>query len=145
MNAKSIEYTLSAHKREFKQEIITDSKSAQLYARNFYFDDISIYESVFIILMNNAGKTIGYSKISQGGVCQSVVDVRIVAKYAIESLSASIILVHNHPSGSLKPSREDINIAKRLTEALNIFGIKLLDSIIITEDGFTSMNDEGMM
>ena len=87
----------------------------------------------------------GYAKISQGGVCNTQVDIRLVAKYAIDSLATSVIFVHNHPSGNAKPSIEDKKISEKLKDALRLFDIRLLDSIIITENDYYSMADEGLM
>ena len=77
--------------------------------------------------MNNSSTTIGYAKISQGGIVGTIVDVRLVAKYAIEALATAIILVHNHPSGNLTPSQEDIHVTKKLCEAGKILDIPVLD------------------
>lgn len=95
--------------------------------------------------MNQANTAIGYVKISQGGVCSTIVDVRLIAKYAVESLAASVILVHNHPSGHLKFSNEDSRIAQQVRNGLEILGIKLLDSIVICENGYASMVDEELL
>jgi DNA repair protein RadC len=122
---------------------IGSSKDAQEYARKFYFDDLVIYESMFIILLNNSNNTIGWAKISQGGISGTVVDVSIIAKYAIESLAVGLIIIHNHPSGNLIPSEQDINITRKVSNTLTIFGSKLLDHIIFTEDNYYSFSDEG--
>lgn len=145
MKTKAIEYKLKATKQVFTREKINSSEDAQRFARKFYSDDINIFESSFIILINSANTAIGYAKISQGGVCSTIVDVRIIAKYAIESLCTAVIFVHNHPSGNTKPSQQDINFTSRIKSALQIFDIKLLDSIIITDDSFYSLNDNGDM
>lgn len=145
MEKKAIEYKLSAQKGELKQEKITNSEDAAKYARNFYFDDMLIYESAFIMMMNNAGKVFAWAKISQGGVSSTLVDVKIVAKFAIESLSARIIFVHNHPSGNVKPSIEDKNITKKIKDGLKLFDIQLVDSIIISDSDCYSFQDEGML
>lgn len=86
----------------------------------------------------------GYAKISQGGICGTIVDVRIVAKYAVETLASSVILVHNHPSGNVTPSNDDKELVKRLHQALMVLNVKFYDSIIITEDSYLSMRDEGI-
>ena len=86
MKKKSVEFTLKAEKMDFPIEKIRSTQDAYNYARKFYFDDINIYESVFIVLLNQANNTIGYAKISQGGVNSCLVDKRSVSKYAIESL-----------------------------------------------------------
>ena len=93
--------------------------------------------------MSNANKTIGYAKISQGGITGSVVDVRIVCKYAIDSLAVGVIVAHNHPSGTLKPSQSDLDITKKLSTALKTLDVVLLDHVILTADGFYSMKNKG--
>lgn len=142
---KAVEYTLKAEKREFEQVKIISAENAVAYARNFYHDGILIYESSFIILLNSANKAIGYAKISQGGVCQAVVDTKIVAKYAVDTLASGIILIHNHPSGNKRPSNEDRRMSENLKSILNILGVKLLDSIILSDDSYLSMMDEGLI
>lgn len=86
MVKKVVEYKLSANKCEFEQKKIMSSSDVYDYAKQFYSDDLLIYESSFIVLINRANKVLGYAKISQGGVAGTVVDTKIVAKYAIESL-----------------------------------------------------------
>ncbi len=137
------EYTLKAQKKEFKRAKILCSQDASSYARNFYRDDIEIYESTFLLMLNRANNTIGYAKISQGGICGTVVDIRIMLKYAIDSLATGIMLVHNHPSGNLQASQADVHISRKLKEACGWMDITLMDSIILTADGYTSLADEG--
>lgn len=145
MIKKAVEYTLKAEKRELEQVKIVSSESAASYARNFYHDDISIYESSFIILLNSANKAIGYAKISQGGICQTIVDKKIIAKYAIDSLASGIIFIHNHPSGNVKPSIDDRKITDSLKTTMEILSVRLVDSIILSEEAHFSMMDEGML
>jgi DNA repair protein RadC len=102
-------FELKKIQTEFPSVKITTPDQAADFIRQFYFDDIEIFESFFILLLNQGNKTIGYAKISQGGISGTVVDVRIIAKYAIEALATSVILAHNHPSGNLTPSQADIN------------------------------------
>lgn len=145
LKEKEVEYKLKATKQDFNRAKITKSKDAADYARQFYFDDLMIYESVFIIMLNRRNNTCGYAKISQGGISGTVVDIRLILKYAIESLASGIILVHNHPSGNMLPSPQDIQIAKKLKEAAMYMDISLLDSIIISEDSHYSLADEGLI
>ena len=126
MKKKAIEFSLKAEKQEFPVAKIRSSKDSADFARQFYYD-------------------IGYAKISQGGVCSTIVDVRLIAKYAVESLASSVILVHNHPSGQLKFSIADTQLAQQVRNGLEILGIKLLDSIVICENGYVSMVDEGLL
>jgi DNA repair protein RadC len=115
------------------------------YARQFYGDDISIYESFFTLFLNNSCKTIGYSKISQGGITGTMVDIRLVAKYALECMATQVILVHNHPSGSLKASKADIDITKKIKDALNLLDIRVIDHLILTEESYYSFASENLI
>jgi DNA repair protein RadC len=135
-------YELIKYQSDFPKVQITRSDSAQEFIRQFYQGDIDIIESCFILLLNQGNYTIGYAKISQGGIAGTVVDSRIVAKYAIESLATSVILAHNHPSGNLNPSNQDIEITKKIESGLGLLDIKLLDHIILTDESYTSLKDE---
>lgn len=139
------EFTLKKNDTDFKKVKIRGSKDASDYARNFYHDDIEIYESFFIILLNRNNNTIGYAKISQGGVSGTVVDSKILLKYVIESLASGVIFVHNHPSGNLNPSNEDKNLTNKLKNALSIIDVNLLDHVILTKESYFSFADESLI
>jgi DNA repair protein RadC len=97
-----------------------------------------IKEKFIVVCLNSSNQIIKFETISIGNLNSSIVHPREVFKVAIENNSASIFLVHNHPSGNSEPSREDINITKRLVDAGNIFDIKVLDHIIIAGENYTS-------
>ena len=137
------EYSLKYTKSEIQKTKVTTSESASNVIRQFYFDDINIYESFFILLLNRANNTTGFAKISQGGTAGTVVDVKIIAKYAVESLCSAVIICHNHPSGNITPSEADINITKKVKDALLLFDIKLTDHIILSENNYYSFSDNG--
>ena len=137
------EYSLKYTKSEIQKTKVTTSESASNVIRKFYFDDINIYESFFILLLNRANNTTGFAKISQGGTAGTVVDIKIIAKYAVESLSSSVIICHNHPSGNKQPSDADLNITRKIKDALLLLDIKLIDHIIITDNDFYSFADNG--
>lgn len=136
MERKSKKYEIRVEGKDsaFDSVQILDSSTSEKYARQFFSDDISLYESCFIMLLNRANKVIGWAKISQGGVSSTVVDISIVCKFAVDTLAKGVILVHNHPSGNCKPGTEDIRITDRLKKALGLFDCSLLDHIILTED-----------
>lgn len=139
-------FELKKIQSDFPTEKITTSNEAQLFIRQFYGDDIEVFESAFILLLNRQNQTIGYAKISQGGIAGTYVDPKIVAKYAVDSLASGVIFCHNHPSGNLQPSVEDINLSKKLKQGLNLLDIKLLDSIILTPtSAYTSLADLGQI
>ena len=134
-----------ATKSDFPKVKISQSRDAYEFIKNFYETDIEIYESFYLLLLNRANTTTGYVKISQGGTAGTVADVKIIAKYAVDSLSSAVILAHNHPSGNLKPSEADIQLTKKVREALRLFDIDVLDHIILTsENGYYSFADEGI-
>lgn len=124
---------------------ITTSKDIEKFVRQFYSEDLLVYESFFICLLNAGNCIDGWVKISQGGTVGTVVDVKIITKYAIESLSAGVILVHNHPSGRTNASDEDKKITREIKTALNYFKINLLDHIILADDKYLSFADTGIL
>lgn len=131
---------------EFPQVQIKTSKDAHNFISQFYGDDIEVYESFFILLLNFANKTIGYAKISQGGVSGTVIDGKIVAKYAVEALASGVILAHNHPSGNTQPSQADIDLTKKMREGLKNLDIQVLDHIILAAEGnYLSLADESYL
>ena len=143
MNTKL--YELKKLQTNFPAEKIITSKQGEEFIRQFYNDDLGIFESFFILLLNRANKTIGYAKISQGGITGTVVDVRIVAKYAIDSLATSIILAHNHPSGQCFPSEQDKALTTKIKQGLTLLDVQVLDHVILTADSYYSFADDGLL
>ena len=132
-----------AEPTNFEKTKIISSLTAVNYARQFYESDISIYESMFCLFLNRSNSVQQYAKISQGGTAGTVVDIKIILKYAIDTLSSGIILIHNHPSGNKQPSDADIEITNKLKNACKYHDLKLLDHIILTENNYYSLADEG--
>ena len=143
---KSIsEFKLKKVPTEFEKAIIRTSKNSADYIRKFFFEDIGIFESFFTLLLSRSNTTIGYSKISQGGIAGTVVDVKLIAKYAIDALASSVILCHNHPSGNLQPSKQDIDLTKKVISGLKLLDIQVLDHVILTETEHYSFADSGLL
>ena len=140
---KNYNLTVKKLESEFKKVKITSSEDAYKVIRQFYHEDIEIYESFFILLLNRANETIGYAKISQGGITGTVVDVKIIAKYCIDTLANSVILTHNHPSGNLFPSDADNNITRKVKKALEYIDTMVLDHLIISKNDYYSFADNG--
>jgi DNA repair protein RadC len=136
-------YELKKIQTEFPCVQITDSATSADFIRQFYGDDMEIYESMFVLLLNRANRTVGYAKISQGGITGTVCDIKLVAKYAIDSLASSVILAHNHPSGTLRPSDADVMVTEKVKNALQLLDVTLLDHVILTADGYYSFADRG--
>lgn len=99
-------------------------------------------EYAYVINLTASGKPINYNLVSLGGPTGSTIDVGDVFKSALLSNSKHIIMLHNHPSGSLKPSDEDIEITQRVAKAGELLGVKLLDHIIVGNNEYLSMNSE---
>lgn len=108
-------------------------------------EDIEYKESFYIFLFNNAAKLIGFSKIGEGGMTSTTVDVRIILQYALLSCATGVILVHNHPSGNLKPSEADKFITKKIKKAFLACDLNILDHLIITNNDYYSFRDEGIL
>ena len=140
-------YRLISEPTDLQKVKIQSASDAAEYIRQFYHDDIEIYESVFILMLNNANNTVGYAKISQGGVVGTVADIRIIAKYAVDSLSSNVIMAHNHPSGTMKPSNADNQLTVKVKNALKLFDINLIDHIILSPEPniHYSYADEGLI
>jgi DNA repair protein RadC len=138
-------YELRKNQTDFPKIKIKEATDAAEFIKQFYHGDIEIYESFFLLLLNINNQTIGYAKISQGGVASTVVDVKIIAKYVVDSLATGIILAHNHPSGNLNPSEADISITSKVKEAMKLFDVCVVDHIIVTADSFYSFANNGLM
>jgi len=102
-------------------------------------------EEFWGIFLNQSNRVIHIAQLTQGGISQSIVDVRILFKTALDHFSTGIIIAHNHPSGSLKPSKEDLHITQKIKEAGKILSIQLLDHIIITQNSYFSFSDDGLL
>jgi DNA repair protein RadC len=126
-----------------KRDKITSSKDIfQVFLPQFI--DLP-HEEFHVLLLNRSNTVIRKEFVSRGGVSGTVVDPKIVFKIALDHLASSIILCHNHPSGNLKPSDQDIVLTKKIKEAGKILEIPILDHLIITDSGYFSFADEGMM
>lgn len=127
---------------ETKQKIVS-SKQAYTVLKSKLSD--LPYEEFWVIFMNRSNTVIKAECISRGGISGTVVDVRLVLKPAIECLASSVILAHNHPSGNLKPSQEDISLTKKIKEAAKLMDILLQDHIIVGDNNYLSLADEGLI
>jgi DNA repair protein RadC len=105
----------------------------------------SPFEEFWILLVNRANKIIGKHQISQGGVSGTVADPKRIFQLALENLASGIILCHNHPSGNIQPSQQDIKLTRKINEGAKLLEINLLDHIILGDENYYSFADNGMM
>ena len=103
------------------------------------------YEVFAVVFLNRANKINHFEIISRGGITGTVADPRIILKKALEEDATSIVLCHNHPSGSLIPCASDEDLTKKIKLAAAYFDIKVIDHIIVSEDGYYSFADEGIL
>lgn len=113
----------------------------------FPINTIYLQEHFLVMYLNNAGRVLGIYRLSTGGITKTVVDIKLLLSVGLKSMASSIIVCHNHPSGSLKPSNSDIEVTKKIKLAADLVEIALLDHLIIspvTKDYF-SLANEGLM
>jgi DNA repair protein RadC len=103
------------------------------------------YEEFWALYLNRANQVIRKVQISRGGVAGTVADVRLILKHGIELLASGIVLAHNHPSGNLQPSPEDLKLTQKVKEAALLMNIQLLDHLIIGNHAYFSFVDEELM
>lgn len=102
-------------------------------------------EEFWILLLNQANKVIDKVCISKGGIDQTAVDVRLILREALLQRATQIILIHNHPSGNIRPSKEDRNLTQAVKKSAEAMSIRLTDHVIVADGAFFSFNDEGLM
>ncbi|UOE39433.1 RadC family protein [Chryseobacterium oryzae] len=148
VKAISIATALEIGRRRSAQEI---PEKPQISCSKEAYDILKIHlsdlrtEEFWAVFLNQSNKVIHFSQLTQGGISQSIVDVRILFKTALEHFSTGLIIAHNHPSGNKKPSAEDISITKKIKDAGNLMNIQLLDHLIITQNSYLSFADEGLL
>ena len=146
--ALSIVAALELGKRRRKQkesvlEKISNSKEAVNLMQPIIGD--LLHEEFWTIFLNRANTIIGKKQISIGGMSGTVADPKMIFKEALDQKALSIILCHNHPSGNNRPSEADIKLTKNISEAGRVLEINVLDHIIVTQHGFFSFADEGLL
>lgn len=143
--AVSIVAALELGKRRKTAEVVERKKIQS--SRDFYnlFEPYLIdlpHEEFWITLLNNANKVIEIKRLTQGGTTQSVVDIPMLLKFAIEKSAISIAVAHNHPSGQLNASRQDRDITTKIQKGCEAVGIRFLDHIIVAQGNYVSFADE---
>ena len=125
-----------------REKVITSKDIFEIFRPEFL--DLP-HEEFHVLLLNRTNLLIRKENVSKGGISGTVVDPKIVFKLALSYQASSIVLCHNHPSGNLKPSTEDISLTKKIKEAGRFLEIPILDHVIISDNGYFSFADEGMM
>ena len=153
MNSKilDMDYTVGEVELTYKSTLksrnkIYSSEDAYEVLLSTYREGTICYKEYFkVLFLNQAKQVLGYTLISEGGITDTTVDVRVILQAALLTNSVAIILAHNHPSGNLKPSRQDMDITKQVRDAAQFMRIKILDHIILSDTEYYSFADEGML
>lgn len=122
---------------------VTSSKEVFQYMQPILSD--LEHEEFWVLYLNRSNRIIESYKLSKGGISGTVIDIRLILKKALEVLSSSLIICHNHPSGNRDPSENDRTITEKLKTAANLMDIKLLDHIIVSDNSYFSFADEGLL
>lgn len=144
-----IDYTVGevelSYKPQFKSlHQVTCSEDAYKYLLPTYKEGTICYKEYFkVLFLNQSNQVLGYTLISEGGITETCADIRVILQAALLTNSVAIILAHNHPSGNLKPSRQDMEITKQVKEAARLMRITVTDHLILTDTGYYSFADEG--
>jgi len=124
---------------------VTCSDDVYKVLREIWSNQIETREEIIVLLMDRSNNVLGYHVLSSVGITGTVADLRLLFGVALQSLATSIILAHNHPSGNLSPSQQDIALTQKVKEAGKMMDITLLDHLIVTKNSYYSFNDEGNM
>jgi DNA repair protein RadC len=126
-----------------EKAIMTSSNDVANYLQSLLKD--YRHEVFAVLFLNRANKINHFQIVSEGGITGTVADPRIILKKALEEDAVSMILCHNHPSGSLKPSSADVELTRKIKEAAKFFDIKVMDHLIVSDAGYYSFSDEGIL
>lgn len=147
----NIDYTVGEVELTYKstsksRSKIYSSEDAYRYLLPTYKEGTICYKEYFkVLFLNQSSQILGYTLISEGGITETCADVRVILQAALLTNSVAIILAHNHPSGSLEPSRQDMEITKQVKDAAQLMRIKVLDHLILTDAGYYSFADKGQL
>ena len=124
-------------------KIRSSKDSYDVIINSWNADTLQLQEEFKVILLNRSNTVLGIYPLSRGGVSGTIIDMKLLFSVALKCISSSMIIVHNHPSGSLTPSNADIQCTRRIKEVCKLLDITLLDHIIIAKNGYFSFCDEG--
>lgn len=131
--------------RNFHFPRIQSSDKVAEILRGVWNEDLEYRESFYVLALNNHCDVLGYSELFRGGICSTLADTKVIFQLLLNVNATAFVIAHNHPSGSLEPSREDKGLTRKISECARLFDISLLDHVILTANGFYSFMDNGML
>jgi DNA repair protein RadC len=128
-----------------KIKVTNVNKAFEVLLSLWDLDTIELQEEFKVLLLNRANEVLGIYPLSKGGIAGTVVDSRLIFAVALKCNATGIIIAHNHPSGTLKPSDVDITLTRSIKKCADFLEITLIDHLIITKNGFFSFSNEGKL
>jgi len=128
-----------------RPQISTTRDAYHVFLQVWDKNKIDLLEQFKVLFLNTAGKALGIYELSTGGIAGTIADPRLIFSAALKANAVSIVLCHNHPSGNLRPSRQDEELTEKIRNAGKFLDIKVLDHIIITSESYFSFADEGLV
>ena len=128
-----------------RPKIISSADCVEIIRHYWDEDKINLLEEFKVLFLNRSNRVLQIMSVSSGGITGTVADPRLILATALRLGSCNLVLAHNHPSGSLKPSRADEQLTQKIKQAALFHDIAVLDHIIITEEGFYSFAEEGLL
>jgi DNA repair protein RadC len=127
------------------KQILSSDDAVDIFRQIWEKDTISAYEQAYVLFVNTNNKPKGFYHHSSGAIDGTIMDIQMISGMAVKSLSKGVIIAHNHPSGNIQPSEADKKITEQMKQALQLFNIKLLDSLILTENNYLSFVNMGIL
>jgi DNA repair protein RadC len=129
-----------------ERPLIGSSADAHKVLLHYWNEDkIELLEEFKVLFLSRSNRVMQLFTVSQGGITGTVADPKVVLGVAVKIAACSMVLAHNHPSGSLKPSKADEELTHKIREAAKYFDIKVLDHVILSSEGYYSFADEGLL
>ncbi len=145
-NVAEVELIYKSKVKASNRPQITSSKEAyQVFLKAWDENKIEFVEQFKVWFLNRANKVLGAYEVSTGGITGTVADPRLIFVAALKANCCGIVISHNHPSGNLKPSRQDEELTQKIKQAGQFLDIQLLDHLIITNEGYLPFSDEGLL
>lgn len=139
------EVTMVYRNKVDTKPMVTTSAHAYDILQPFYEQCMELYEEFWVILLDRGNRAKAVYQVSKGGMHGTVCDPKLVFAAALKSAASSIVLSHNHPSGQLRPSEEDIKLTRKLAEAGKFLDLPIMDHLILSPTGYYSFADNGML
>jgi DNA repair protein RadC len=146
MKVAEVELVYKSKVKASQRPVITTSSDAANVLRSVWEEGkMELQEQFKVLFLNRSNKVLASFNVSTGGITGTVADPRLILSAALKINAVSMILCHNHPSGSLKPSKADEEITQKIKCAAGYFDMKVLDHLILGEEGYFSFADEGLI